>query len=114
MLKTDSNAGGLPRSVFDDIRGNVATNRSQFYKDLSGPFFGANGPGSTVTQGLRDQLWLQSMQVGLRGAFECVKAFSESDFTRGPEEDRRPVSGQDHEIEPERGIAAPALRACRR
>ena len=67
--------------MFDDIRKGVATNRSQFYKDLSAPFFGANRATSTVNQGLRDQFWLQSMQAGLRGAHECVKVFSETDLT---------------------------------
>jgi non-heme chloroperoxidase len=81
MLKTAENPGGLPMSTFDDTRAGVSKNRSQFYKDISGPFFGANRPGSTVTQGLRDQFWLQSMQCGLRGAYDCIKAFSETDFT---------------------------------
>ncbi|MCU1275670.1 MAG: alpha/beta hydrolase fold protein, partial [Bryobacterales bacterium] len=62
-------------------RAGVANDRSQFYKDLSAPFYGANRPGSKVSQGLRDQFWLQSMQVGLRGAYDCIKAFSETDFT---------------------------------
>jgi non-heme chloroperoxidase len=81
MLQTDANPGGLPLKVFDDIRSGVSTDRSQFYKDLSSPFFGANRPSSKVSQGLRDQFWLQSMQVGLKGALDCIKAFSETDFT---------------------------------
>jgi non-heme chloroperoxidase len=81
MLKTAANPLGLPIEAFDDLRAGVANDRSQFYKDLSAPFYGANKPGSKVTQGLRDQFWLQSMQVGLKGAFDCVKAFSETDFT---------------------------------
>ena len=81
MVKSDANPGGVPKSVFDDVRKGVATNRSQFYKDASAPFFGANRPGSKVPQGLLDQFWLQSMQCGLRGAHECIKAYSETDFT---------------------------------
>jgi non-heme chloroperoxidase len=81
MLKTASNPGGLPIEVFDQIRAGVATDRSQFYKDLSAPFYGANRPGSQVSQGIRDMFWLWSMQVGLKGAFDCVKAFSETDMT---------------------------------
>jgi non-heme chloroperoxidase len=81
MLKTAANPGGLPLAVFDGIRAGVSTNRSQFYQDASAPFLGTNRPGSTVPQGLRDQFWLQSMQCGLRGAHECIRAFSETDFT---------------------------------
>jgi non-heme chloroperoxidase len=81
MLKSASNPGGLPRSVFDENRRGVATNRSQFYRDLSIPFFGANRPGATVAQGLCDQFWLQSTQAGIRGAYECIKVFSETDLT---------------------------------
>jgi non-heme chloroperoxidase len=81
MLKTDANPGGLPMENFDAIREGVKKDRSQFYQDLSAPFFGANRPGSTVSQGLRDWFWLMSMQVGEKGAYDCVKAFSETDFT---------------------------------
>jgi non-heme chloroperoxidase len=81
MLKTEANPGGLPISVFDGLRSGLAKSRSQFYEDLSLPFFGANRPDSKVPQGLRDQFWLESMQVGLKGALDCIKAFSETDFT---------------------------------
>jgi non-heme chloroperoxidase len=81
MLKTDANPGGLPIEAFDQIRAGVTADRSQFYKDLSGSFYGANRPGSTVSQGTRDAFWLMSMQVGLKGALDCIKAFSETDFT---------------------------------
>jgi non-heme chloroperoxidase len=81
MLKTDANPGGLPIEVFDELRAGVAGDRSQFYKDLSAPFYGANRPGATVSQGVRDAFWLWSMQVGLKGAFDCIKAFSETDLT---------------------------------
>jgi non-heme chloroperoxidase len=81
MLKTPANPGGLPISVFDDIRSNVLTNRSQFFKDLSAPFYGTNRSTSKVPQGARDQFWLLGMQAGLKAAYDCVRAFSESDFT---------------------------------
>jgi non-heme chloroperoxidase len=81
MLQTPDNPGGLPISVFDELRAGLLEDRSQFYKDLSAPFYGANRPGSKVSQGVRDQFWLQSMQVGLKAAFDCVKAFSETDLT---------------------------------
>jgi non-heme chloroperoxidase len=81
MLKTASNPGGLPIEAFDQIRAGVAADRSQFYKDLSAPFYGANRPGSQVSQGIRDMFWLWSMQVGLKGALDCIKAFSETDMT---------------------------------
>jgi non-heme chloroperoxidase len=81
MLKTEANPGGLPIEAFDQIRAGVTADRSQFYKDLSAPFYGANRPGSQVSQGLRDAFWLWSMQVGLKGALDCIKAFSETDQT---------------------------------
>jgi non-heme chloroperoxidase len=81
MLKTEQNPGGLPLSVFDGIRAGVLGNRSQFYQDLALPFHGKNRPESKVPQGLLDQFWLQSMQAGLKPALDCIKAFSETDFT---------------------------------
>jgi len=81
MLKTDANPGGLPIEAFDGIRNGVLADRSQFYEDLSAMFYGANRPNSTVSQGVRDSFWLMSMQVGLKGAHDCVKVFSETDLT---------------------------------
>jgi non-heme chloroperoxidase len=81
MLKTDANPGGLPLEVFDGIRAGVLADRSQFFKDLTVPFYGANRPGSKVSQGLRDFFWLQGMMAGLKPAYDCIKAFSETDFT---------------------------------
>jgi len=81
MLKTDANPGGMPMDAFDGIRAGVLADRSQFFKDLSGPFYGANRPGSTVSQGLRDSFWLQGMLAGFNGVYDCIKAFSETDFT---------------------------------
>lgn len=81
MLKTPANPGGLPIEVFDEIRANLLKDRSQFFKDLSAPFYGANRPGSKVSQGLRDSFWMQGMQAGIKPAYDCVKAFSETDQT---------------------------------
>jgi non-heme chloroperoxidase len=81
MLKTEANPGGLPIEVFDGIRNGVRADRSQFFKDLTTPFFGANRPGSKVSQGVREAFWLQGMQGGLKNELDCIKAFSETDFT---------------------------------
>jgi non-heme chloroperoxidase len=81
MLKTPANPGGLPMDVFDGIRANVLADRSQFFKDLTAPFYGANRPGAKVSQGLRDTFWLQGMMAGHKAVFDCIKAFSETDFT---------------------------------
>jgi non-heme chloroperoxidase len=81
MLHTPANPGGLPLKNFDALRAGVLTDRSQFFRDLSGPFYGANRPGATVSQGLRDTFWLQGMQAGFNAAYECIKVFSETDLT---------------------------------
>ena len=80
MLKSAANPGGLPIEVFDEIRANVQKDRSQFWKDLSAPFYGANRPGSNISQGLRDSFWLQGMMAGHKAVYDCIKAFSETDF----------------------------------
>jgi non-heme chloroperoxidase len=81
MVKTPANPGGLPIEVFGQIRAGVLNDRSQFFKDLSASFYGANRPGSKVSQGLRDSFWLQGMWCGHKAAYDCIKAFSETDFT---------------------------------
>ena len=81
MLKTPANPGGLPMEVFDQIRAGVLNDRSQFFKDLTIPFYGANRKGANVSQGLRDSFWLQGMMCGHKAAYDCIKAFSETDFT---------------------------------
>ena len=81
MVKSETNPGGLPMSVFDGIRAGVLADRSQFFKDLTVPFFGANRPGNKVSQGMRDTFWLQGMQCGIKNAYDCIKQFSETDFT---------------------------------
>ncbi len=82
MLKTAANPGGLPMTVFDALRAGVSDDRSQFYLDLSLPFYGYNRPHATISQGIREAFWLMSMQVGLKAAYDCVKAFSETDLTK--------------------------------
>jgi non-heme chloroperoxidase len=81
MLKTAAYPNGLPMEVFDQLRANVLADRSQFFKDLTVPFYGANRPGAKVSQGLRDSFWLQGMLGGFKGIYDCIKAFSETDFT---------------------------------
>jgi non-heme chloroperoxidase len=103
MLKTEANPGGLPLEVFDQLRAGVSSDRSQFYKDLSVPFYGANRPDAQVSQGIRDAFWLWSMQVGFKGAFDCIKAFSETDLTEDLEKFDIPtliVHGDDDQIVP--------------
>jgi len=109
MLKTDANPGGLPMEVFDEIRANVLADRSQFFKDLTLPFYGANRPDAQVSQGLRDSFWLQGMAAGFKGVIDCIKAFSETDFTQDLEKLDVPtliLHGDDDQIVP---IGASAL-----
>jgi non-heme chloroperoxidase len=81
MLKTPANPGGLPIEVFDQNRANVIADRSQFFKDLSIPFYGYNRPGAKVSEGVRESFWLQGMMAGFPAAYFCIKAFSETNFT---------------------------------
>jgi len=81
MLKTAANPEGIPIDVFDGLRASLIKDRSQFYKEFAIPFFGVNREGAGVSQGTLDQFWLWSMQAGLKNAYECIKAFSETDFT---------------------------------
>jgi non-heme chloroperoxidase len=109
MLQTPANPGGLPIEKFDEIRAGVLADRSQFFKDLSGPFYGANRPGAKVSQGLRDTFWLQGMQAGFKGVIDCIKAFSETDFTEDLKKFDVPtliLHGDDDQIVP---IGASAL-----
>lgn len=113
MLKSAANPEGLPMSVFDGIRDGVAGDRSQFYKNLAVPFYGANRPGSTVSQGQLDQFWLWSMQSGQKNAYECVKAFSETDFTEDLKKIDVPtlfMHGEDDQIVPIHDSAKKAVR----
>jgi non-heme chloroperoxidase len=81
MLKTPANAAGLPIEVFDQLRASVVKDRSQFWKDLSMPFYGYNRPGAKVSEGVRESFWLQGMLCGFPGSYFCIKAFSETDTT---------------------------------
>jgi non-heme chloroperoxidase len=81
MLKTAANPGGTPIEAFDKIRAGVLADRSQFFKELSMPFYGVNRANSKVSQGLLDSFWLQGMQAGFNAVIDCIKAFSETDFT---------------------------------
>ena len=114
MLKTAANPGGLPIEVFDGIRLSSIADRSQLYKDLaSGPFFGANRPGAKVSQGMIDSFWLQGMQAGHKNTFDCIKAFSETDFTEDLKKFDVPtliLHGDDDQIVP---IGAAALRSAK-
>ena len=82
MVKTPANPGGVPLAVFDDVRAKTKADRSQFFRDLPVPFFGANRPGGKLSDGVRDSFWLQGMQGGIKGILDCIKAFSETDFTQ--------------------------------
>jgi len=114
MLKTAANPDGLPIEVFDGIRLGSTTDRSQFYKDLaSGPFFGANRPDAKVSQGMIDSFWLQGMQAGHKNTFDCIKAFSETDFTEDLKKFDVPtliLHGDDDQIVP---IGASAIRSSK-
>ncbi len=103
MLKTAANPGGLPMEVFDGIRKGVLADRSQFFKDLTLTFYGANRPGSKVSEGLRESFWHQAMTSGLKGVYECIKAFSETDFTEDLKKIDVPtliIHGDDDQIVP--------------
>jgi non-heme chloroperoxidase len=103
MLKTDKNPGGLPLSVFDGIRAGVAGDRSQFYKDLTLPFYGYNRPGAKISEGIREHWWLQAMLGGVKAHYDCIKAFSETDFTEDLKKIDIPVlviHGDDDQIVP--------------
>ncbi|HET6975929.1 MAG TPA: alpha/beta hydrolase [Pyrinomonadaceae bacterium] len=109
MLKTENNPVGTPIEVFDQLRAGVQADRSQFFRDLSEPFYGFNRTGAKVSQGLRDSFWLAGMLCGYPGAYECIKAFSETDLTEDLKKFDVPtliLHGDDDQIVP---IAASAL-----
>jgi non-heme chloroperoxidase len=109
MVKTAANPAGLPIEVFDGLRASVLADRAQFFKDLSAPFYGGNRPGAKVSQGLRDSFWLQGMVCGFNAAFDCIKVFSETDFTEDLKKFDVPtliLHGDDDQIVP---IGAAAL-----
>lgn len=103
MVKSETNPGGLPMEVFDGIRAGVLADRSQFFKDLTLPFYGYNRPGAKVSEGVRDTFWAQGMQCGIKNAYDCVKQFSEVDFTEDLKKIDVPVlvvHGSDDQIVP--------------
>jgi non-heme chloroperoxidase len=113
MLKTPANPAGTPREAFDQIRAGVLSDRSQFFKDLSMPFYGYNRPGAKVSEGVRTAFWLQSMLAGMPAAYFCVKAFSETDTTDDLKKIDVPtlfLHGDDDQIVP---IGASALLASK-
>jgi non-heme chloroperoxidase len=113
MLMTAANPEGLPLEVFDAIRAGVVKDRSQFYKDLAIQFYGANRPGARVSQGVLDQFWLWSMQSGLKNAYDCIKAFSETDFTEDLKKIDVPtlvLHGEDDQIVPVNDSARKSAR----
>jgi len=109
MLKTAANPGGLPIEVFDGLRASVVADRSQFWKDLSLPFYSYNRPGAKVSEGVRESFWLQSMMAGYPASYFCIKAFSETDLTEDLKRFNVPtliLHGDDDQIVP---IGASAL-----
>ncbi|PKN98784.1 MAG: alpha/beta hydrolase [Chloroflexi bacterium HGW-Chloroflexi-4] len=114
MIKTKSNPAGLPKEVFEELREKSLADRSQLYKDIaSGPFFGANRTGSKVSQGVMDSFWLQGMQAGHKNTLDCIKAFSETDFTEDLKNIDVPtliIHGDDDQIVP---IEAAGLQSAK-
>ena len=113
MLKTAANPEGLPMEAFDKLRDGITRDRSQFYKDLARPFYGANRSGAEVSQGTLDQFWLWSMQSGLKNAYDSIKAFSETDFTEDLKRFDVPslvMHGEDDQIVPVKDSARKSAR----
>jgi non-heme chloroperoxidase len=113
MLKTAASPAGLPIEAFDQLRAAVQSDRSQFFKDLSAPFYGANRSGSKVSQGLRDSFWLQGMLASHKACYDCIKAFSQTDFTEDLKKFDVPtliLHGEDDQIVP---IGAAALQSAK-
>jgi non-heme chloroperoxidase len=113
MLKTAANPGGLPMEAFDQIRAGVLADRSQFFKDLTMPFYGYNRPGAKLAEGVRESFWLQGMMAGFPAAYYCIKAFSETDFTQDLKKFDIPtliLHGDDDQIVP---IGASALLSAK-
>ena len=113
MLKTENNPGGLPISVFDGLRAAYVENRPQFYKDITLPFYGYNRPGAKISEGIREKSWLQGMMGGVKAGYDCIKAFSETDFTGDLKKIDVPtlvLHGDDDQIVP---IGASALMSAK-
>ena len=113
MVKSEKNPGGLPIEVFDDFRGQLAANRAQFYRDVPTPFYGYNRPGAKVSEGIKENWWRQGMMGGIKAHYDCIKAFSETDFTEDLKRIDVPVlimHGDDDQIVP---IADSALLSAK-
>jgi non-heme chloroperoxidase len=113
MLKTADNASGTPIDVFDQLRSGVQADRSQFWKELSLPFYGYNRPGAKISEGVRESFWLQSMMAGFPASYFCIKAFSETDLTEDLARFDKPtlvLHGDDDQIVP---IGASAMRSSK-
>jgi non-heme chloroperoxidase len=113
MVKTETNPDGVPLSVFDDIRVNTATQRQQFYQDITFPFYGYNREGAKVSQGIQDNWWRQGMMGGIKAHYDCIKAFSETDFTEDLKSVDVPVlvlHGEDDQIVPFATTGAAAVK----
>lgn len=113
MVRTERNPSGIPKSVFDDIRKNTATNRAQYFRDFSLPFYGYNRPGANISEGIRDFFWLQGMMGGIKSELDSIEAFSETDFTEDLKNFDVPtliIHGDDDQIVP---IANSALRSSK-
>ena len=103
MLRTDKNPGGTPLAVFDGQRAALAANRPQFYRDITLPFYGYNRPGAKISEGIRGHWWYQGMMGGMKAHYDCIKAFSETDFTEDLKEIEVPtlvMHGDDDQIVP--------------
>jgi len=113
MVKTDRNPAGAPISVFDNLRAQLAANRPQFYRDITLPFYGYNRPGAKISEGIREHWWLQGMIGGMKAHYDCIKAFSETDFTEDLKKFDVPtliLHGDDDQIVP---IAAAGLMSAK-
>ena len=113
MVKTEKNPGGAPISVFDGLRAALAENRPQFYKEITLPFYGYNRPGAKISEGIREHWWLQGKMGGMKAHYDCIKAFSETDFTEDLKKFDVPtliLHGDDDQIVP---IGAAALMSAK-
>jgi non-heme chloroperoxidase len=113
MVKTEKNPAGLPVSVFDDLRAQLVANRAEFYRDITLPFYGYNRPGAKISEGIRQRWWLQGMMGGAKPHYDCIKAFSETDFTADLKKFDVPtliLHGDDDQIVP---IGAAALQSSK-
>jgi non-heme chloroperoxidase len=113
MVKSASNPEGLAIELFDQLRSGLAKDHSQFYKDFAVLFYGANRAGAKVSQGMLDQFWLWSMQAGLKNSYDCIKAFSETDFTEDLKKFDVPtlvMHGEDDQIVPVKDSAKKSAR----